>query len=73
MLSYPQCGLFYHIYNVDAFEIMHNNEEIFDLSNYDKSHVLYDGTNNKVIGKFKNESPIKQKTKKLCVLVYIQN
>ena len=38
---------------------MKKNKELFDLSNYDKNHELYDETNKKVIGKFKNES-IKQ-------------
>ena len=39
---------------------MLNNENLFDLSNYDKTNPLYDPTNNKVIGKFKNECPNKQ-------------
>jgi hypothetical protein len=50
-------SLCYHIKNKDIFEIMKNNKTYFDLSNYDKNHELYDKTNNKVIGKFKNESP----------------
>ena len=41
---------------------MLNNKDLFDLSNYDKDNVLYDSTNNKVIGKFKNECPNKQIT-----------
>ena len=41
---------------------MNNNKDLFDLSNYDKTNILYDGTNNKVIGKFKNESPNNQIT-----------
>ena len=52
-------SLCYHIKNKDPFEFMLNNKELFDLSNYDKDHPLYDETNKKVIGKFKNES-IKQ-------------
>ena len=36
---------------------MNNNKALFDLSNYPKEHELYDKTNNKVMGKFKNESP----------------
>jgi len=53
-------SLCYHIKNKDPFEFMLNNKDLFDLSNYDKNHPLYDPTNNKVIGKFKNESPNKQ-------------
>jgi hypothetical protein len=51
-------SLCYHIKNVDVFDIMKNNKDYFDLSNYPKNHPLYDGTNNKVIGKFKNESVV---------------
>lgn len=50
-------SLCYHIRDFDIFELMKNNKSYFDLSNYDKNHELYDKTNNKVIGKFKNESP----------------
>ena len=50
-------SLCYHIRNEDIFEIMNNNKALFDLSNYPKEHELYDKTNNKVMGKFKNESP----------------
>jgi hypothetical protein len=50
-------SLCYHIRKFDIFELMKNNKSYFDLSNYDKSNELYDKTNNKVIGKFKNESP----------------
>jgi hypothetical protein len=55
-------SLCYNIKNQDIFEIMKDNKELFDLSNYSKDHDMYDGTNNKVIGKFKNESikPIKE-------------
>ena len=41
---------------------MFTNKHLFDLSNYDKNNKLYDSTNNKVIGKFKNESPNTQIT-----------
>ena len=34
---------------------MLNNKDLFDLSNYPVDHPLYDETNKKVIGKFKNE------------------
>ena len=55
-------SLCYHIKNKDPFEFMFNNKNLFDLSNYDKNNKLYDPTNNKVIGKFKNESPNTQIT-----------
>ena len=42
-------SLCYHIKNKDPFEFMKNNKELFDLSNYEKSHELCDETNNKVI------------------------
>ena len=49
-------SLCYHVKNQDIFKIIKENKQFFDLSNYPKNHELYDGTNNKVIGKFKNES-----------------
>lgn len=50
-------SLCYHTRNEDINEIIKNNKDKFDLSNYPKEHPLYDKTNMKVIGKFKNESP----------------
>jgi hypothetical protein len=49
-------SLCYHIRNQDPFKIMKENKEYFDLSDYAKDHELFDNTNKKVIGKFKNES-----------------
>ena len=49
-------SLCYYIENQDIFEIMKENKDKFDLSDYPKNHELYDPTNKKVIGKFKNES-----------------
>ena len=54
-------SLCYHIKETDIFEIIKNNKDEFDLSDYPKDHELYDPKNKKVIGKFKNES-IKQIT-----------
>ena len=54
-------SLCYNIKNENIFDIMKNNKSYFDLSNYDKRHELYDKINNKVIGKFKNQSPIQIK------------
>ena len=49
-------SLCYHIKNQDPFIMIKENINLFDTSNYPKTHELYNGTNNKVIGKFKNES-----------------
>ena len=48
-------SLCYHIKNEDPYMIMYRNKEYFDLANYPKEHFLFDKTNNKVIGKMKNE------------------
>jgi hypothetical protein len=48
-------SLCYHIKNQDPYEVMKNNKEYFDLSDYAKDHILHDNTNKKVIGKFKDE------------------
>ena len=37
-------SLCYHIKNKYPFEFMLNNKDLFDLSNYDKDHPLYDET-----------------------------
>ena len=49
-------SLCYHIRNQDPYEIIEKNKDCFDLSDYPKDHHLYDGTNKKVIGKFKDEA-----------------
>lgn len=49
-------SLCYNIKKIDIFQVMKENKEYFDLSEYPKDHELYDPTNKKVIGKFKNES-----------------
>jgi len=48
-------SLCYHIKNINPYSIISSNKELFDLSDYPKDHSLYDETNKKVIGKFKNE------------------
>ena len=48
-------SLCYHIKNQDPYEVMKNNKEYFDLSDYGKDHILHDDMNKKVIGKFKDE------------------
>ncbi len=55
-------SLCYHIRNQDPYKIMEKNKSKFDLSDYDKNSPLYDPSNKKVIGKFKNESPNNQIT-----------
>ena len=54
-------SLCYHVLEQDIFKFIGENQEYFDLSNYDKNHELYDTTIEKVINKFKNES-VKQIT-----------
>jgi hypothetical protein len=49
-------SLCYHIKNQDPYETIQNNKSYFDLSEYPKEHKLYDASNKKVIGKFKDES-----------------
>jgi hypothetical protein len=49
-------SLCYHVKNENVFELIKSNKDKFDLSNYPKNHDMYDSSNNKVIGKFKNES-----------------
>ena len=49
-------SLCYNIRNEDPFEYIKSNKSLFDLSDYPKEHELYDATNKKVMGKFKNES-----------------
>ena len=53
-------SLAYHIRNQDPYEIINQNKSLFDLSNYPKEDKLFDKTNNKVIGKFKDEQAGKQ-------------
>jgi hypothetical protein len=48
-------SLCYHIKNQDPYEIIKKNKHLFDLS--DDKGDMFDSTNKKVIGKFKNESP----------------
>jgi hypothetical protein len=47
-------SLCYHIRNQDPYEIIKQNKHLFDLS--DEKGDMYDPTNIKVIGKFKNET-----------------
>jgi hypothetical protein len=49
-------SLCYHIKHEDPYKVVAENKYMFDLASYPKDHELYDPTNNKVIGKFKDES-----------------
>ena len=49
-------SLCYHFKNEDPFKIINENKNLFDLSEYPENNKLFDSTNKKVIGKFKNES-----------------
>ena len=49
-------SLCYEIKHQDIFKIMKDNSFEFDLSNF--KNDMYDGTNKKVIGKFKDESAV---------------
>ena len=49
-------SLCYHIECEDIYKDIQTNKNDYDLSDYPKDHFLYDPTNKKVIGKFKDET-----------------
>jgi hypothetical protein len=49
-------SLVYHIETEDVYADMAEDKHLFDTSEYPKDHPLYDPTNGKVIGKFKDET-----------------
>jgi len=49
-------SLCYHIKTDDIYEDMKSNSDVYDFSEYSKTHPLYSETNKKVIGKFKDEA-----------------
>lgn len=49
-------SLVYEIETEDIYQDMFNNKELFDMSEYSKTNKFYDATNNKVLGKFKDET-----------------
>jgi hypothetical protein len=49
-------SLCYQIKTNDIFEDMKQDMKQYDTSDYPKEHMLYDTTNKKVIGKFKDEA-----------------
>ena len=55
-------SLCYHIRkpdkdDVDPYDVIKKDKDLYDLSNYEKDNKLYDDFNKKKIGKMKNESP----------------
>ena len=55
-------SLCYHIRkpdkdDVDPYDVIKKNKDLYDLSNYEEDNELFDKSNKKVIGKMKNESP----------------
>ena len=48
-------SLCYEIQNTNMYEVFLNDKDLFDFSNYQKSHTCYDPANKRVIGKFKDE------------------
>ena len=46
----------YEILTEDVYNDMLEHKELYDLSDYPADHFLHDSTNNKVIGKFKDET-----------------
>lgn len=50
-------SLVYKIKTDDFYQDMYKMKEHFDLSEYDETNPIYDITNKKVIGKFKDETP----------------
>ena len=49
-------SLMYEIQTEDFYHDMMEMREHFDLANYPPTSEFYDGTNNKVVGKFKDEA-----------------
>ena len=44
-----------HVSTEDLYEDMRKNMQLYDTSNFSEDHPLYSTTNNKVVGKFKDE------------------
>ena len=49
-------SLMYWVETEDIYKEMTDDKEHFDFASYDRSSPFYDNTNNKVIGKFKDEA-----------------
>ena len=46
----------YWVETADLYQELHADRERFDFASFDKSSPFYEGMNNKVIGKFKDET-----------------
>ena len=46
----------YHIQTEHVYKDMQEDQDLFDTSDYPQDHLLYSNTNQKVIGKFKDET-----------------
>lgn len=53
-------SLTYHIETMDVTQDMLPHKDMFDFADYPKDHPLYDPSNKKVIGKFKDETSGKE-------------
>ena len=49
-------SLMYEVCTEDFYQDMRTMREEFDLASYPKSSPFYDSSNNKVVGKFKDEA-----------------
>jgi hypothetical protein len=49
-------SLCYHIKTEDVYEDMKQDADVYDFSDYPKSHFLFSDANKKIIGKFKDEA-----------------
>jgi hypothetical protein len=56
LLAADTDSFFYKIETEDFYQDMYKNKEYFDMSEYGKQNPIYDETNKKVIGKFKDET-----------------
>jgi len=56
LLGQDTDSLIYHVNTEDLYQDMYNTKELYDFGSYPKEHFLYDPTNNKVQGKFKDET-----------------
>jgi hypothetical protein len=56
LLAQDTDSLIYHIKTDDLYQDMSANKDQYDFGSYPKDHFLYDPTNNKVQGKFKDET-----------------
>jgi hypothetical protein len=49
-------SLCYNIFTEDIYKDMEKDKHLYDFSEYPKNHFLYDATNEKLVGKFKDET-----------------